>query len=407
MLKMTRIATVSAMVSLGAGMLMTGLATPARGLTTSDKPAAILVWPKVVVDTSGSLGAGPTETVIQLTNTNTAPALAHCFYVDANSHCAANAPNAGDVCQSSLQCPPGGPVYYSCVPSCSEEDFDVILTAGQPIGWSASAGLGASSLITKGTCTGLGTPCTIDAQCFNSTCDLSNTNLGTGIPPVPEDPFAGSLTCIEYTTGAAPALDVSSNTLKGEGTIESLVSGEPPQVEIYNAVGLQGTGTAPTDPSVLQLGGTSGAPGSYGACPTALILDHKFDSASSSTDLTLVPCGDNFLTRTFGNVTAQFVVYNEFEQRFSTSHAVPCFFESVISNIDTLYSSRSIFSQAVSGTEFGQTRIRGVGSAQTGRGLIGVARVANPELGGSGAYNLWEQGSPDFTTVNPDVITIP
>jgi hypothetical protein len=439
MLKMTRIAAVSATLAVGVGTLLTAFATPACGLTTSDKPAAILVWPKVVVDTSGAFGA-PTETVIQLTNTTNSPRLAHCFYVDANGHCAA--PLAGKVCQSAADCEFSTGMYTSCEAACSEEDFDIVLTAGQPVGWPASTGLKGSSLIYVGRCVGTGTPCISDLQCFRTTCDLSNTNIGTGVPPVPEDPFVGSLTCIEYSAGASPTLDVSSGTLKGEGTIEIAALSGPPQIEIYNAVGLQGTGQSPASPGVLQIGGTPNAPGSYGACSTALILDHRFDTPgacstngmpcasdadcaggtceftepeSSLTDLTLVPCGNNLLTQNFGKVTAQFVVYNEFEQRFSASHSVPCFFESFISHIDTPFAGRSIFSQAVSGSIFGQTRIRGVGSADTGRGLIGVARVANPALGGSGAYNLWQQGNPCFagdplcpsSVLNPDVITIP
>jgi hypothetical protein len=37
------------------GVCLFGLAASARALSTSDKPAAILVWPKIVVDTSAVL----------------------------------------------------------------------------------------------------------------------------------------------------------------------------------------------------------------------------------------------------------------------------------------------------------------------------------------------------------------
>jgi hypothetical protein len=109
-------------------------------------------------------------------------------------------------------------------------------------------------------------------------------------------------------------------------------------------------------------------------------------------------------------VTAQFLVFNEFEQRFSTSRTVDCFYESLLSSIDTRNSVRSIFSAGVGGSIGGQTRIRGVGSAATGRGLLGVARllVHNPITGvDSGAgYNLHQQGNPAVGTP-PDLITIP
>ena len=55
----------------------------ARADIASDKPAAIVVYPKIEVDSTNGV-----DTVIRLTNTNqTTPILVHCFYVDANSHC--------------------------------------------------------------------------------------------------------------------------------------------------------------------------------------------------------------------------------------------------------------------------------------------------------------------------------
>jgi hypothetical protein len=87
-------------------------------------------------------------------------------------------------------------------------------------------------------------------------------------------------------------------------------------------------------------------------------------------------------------VTAQFLVYNEFEQRFSTSRQVRCLLDSALSNIDTSQPDRSIFNVGTSGTIGGQTRIHGVGG-----GLIGAALLrlnedpAGPRRGGAG-YNL-------------------
>lgn len=190
-------------------------------------------------------------------------------------------------------------------------------------------------------------------------------------------------------------------------------------VQKYNAVGIQKLCTSPasgpadctigasTCGGILQLGGSGGA---YQGCPARLVLNHFFDGAeypidagngSTSTDLTLVPCGNDFLTQTPGQVTAQFLVFNEFEQRFPTSTNVDCFYESDISNIDTPDSTRSIFSFNVAGTLAGQTIIRGVGSSSTGNGLLGVARVF---IGDNGAaYNLNERG----TSTTPDIITVP
>ena len=456
MMKMTRLAATAALLGFAMAAVLIGAASAARAVTTSDKSAAILVWPKVVVDTSGRFGtctipdglpcassancaAGgicnlePTDTVIQITNNSTDRKQAHCIYIDANSHCA---DNPGVVCQSSQDCP-SGVGFSACIPGWSEIDFDVFLTPGQPIGWNAASGKVAAdfALHGPGTCTSRpGRQCFRDGDCpFGDTCNLGPSNVGSAVPPVPEDPFLGQLKCIEFDPQSNPSVPdrtATTNSLKGEGTIISVpaVAAAAPTAPVdaqkYNAVGLQATagpGSAPANQ--LQLGGNSGA--EYAACPQTLILNHLFDGAvdpngvpphagistTVRTDLTLVPCGDNIASATPGHVTAQFLVFNEFEQRFSTSRTVDCFYESQLSRIDTPNPARSIFNANVAGTVGGQTRIRGVGSAATGRGLIGVARLfVNNDVtfvpSGAG-YNLNQQGDPDFSVTQPDVITIP
>ena len=433
MVTMTRRASVGVGLALAACLVAT--ARPTRALTTSDKPASILIWPKIVVDTSGLFGP-PTDTVIQLSNTtrsqtpSTATALqkqAHCFYIDGNSHCAANADNPGQVCQPGSSCPAGAG-RAACEPGWSETDFDIILTPEQPIGWYASQGLLSPPIATTGFCLrnhNIQCNASNAAQVCGSSngCQLLTNNLGTGIPRVPEDPFVGALKCIEYDLTKIPAIPDQSttrNTLAGSATIQSLLDSDQPSVQNYNAVGLLATGaTGNTNgTNVLQLGGDKTLSISdpdfpeYEACPQFLILDHYFDDSDfiDNTDLTLVPCGDDFQGGQPGNATAQFIVFNEFEQRFSTARFVDCFFESTLSNIDTNNSSRSIFSFNVAGTLGGQTRITPVGNAATGRGLVGVARKF---LDGQGAaYNLFQTADPNFdptkgAVVNPDIITVP
>ncbi|HEX9832776.1 MAG TPA: hypothetical protein VGA66_06745, partial [Mycobacterium sp.] len=99
-----------------------------------------------------------------------------------------------------------------------------------------------------------------------------------------------------------------------------------------------------------------------------------------STDLTLIPCTQDFENQRpeLSRTPAQFLVFNEFEQRFSTSITVDCFKEIQLSAIDTAGDNfRSIFSAGVSGTLTGQTRIRGVENSETigiaGNTLLGVA----------------------------------
>ena len=105
------------------------------------------------------------------------------------------------------------------------------------------------------------------------------------------------------------------------------------------------------------------------------------------TDLTLIPRTQDFetLNLNLSRTVAQFLVFNEFEQRFSTSRTVDCFREFRLSNIDTVDNSRSIFSAGVAGTLTGQSRVRGVVTAPEGGGdgLLGIAeefRCGGPEF---------------------------
>jgi hypothetical protein len=159
----------------------------------------------------------------------------------------------------------------------------------------------------------------------------------------------------------------------------------------------------------------------YAKCPSTLVLNHFYDGApvfadtdtlrggGTLTDLTLVPCGDDFLRQDPGDAVAQIVTINEFEQRLSAAKKVECFYESILSRIDTTRPERSIFNAGVQGTFAGQTLIKGAGSSPTGHGLLGVARTSaghyyvgsgyelnNFDFSGYGAKaagNLWQKGS--------------
>lgn len=445
----------AAKAGLTLGVCLLGLASSTRAISTSDKPAAILVWPKIVVDTSALIETRSTDTIIQLGNAlhNAGLKQAHCFYVNANSHCSETAAQPGKVCRDASQCPlpggvcAGGPSpgqicdpsstvntcgtggtcisqgHANCVAGWSEVDFEVLVTHDQPLAWSASTGLkrGEFPLNDAGVCTGgssPGRPCNPSSSiptCGTGTCNKLDSNAGSGIPPVAEDPFVGTLKCIQYdpkSNPPAPDQGATANELIGSASIEACSnldceSGEV-DVERYNAVGVLFKAVDNTHPGEVRLDGIQ-----YQACPSTLILDNIFDHAPDPlstaatvptviTDLTLVPCGDDFLRQDPGNATAQFLVFNEFEQRLSTSRKVDCFLERQLSLIDTSNSLRSIFSFSVQGTLVGQTRIRGVGSAATGHGLLGVARSSIGGVAGA-AYNL-QQG---FGNSGTDIITIP
>ncbi|MBI1814383.1 MAG: hypothetical protein HYR72_05355 [Deltaproteobacteria bacterium] len=415
MLTRTRIGAAVAVAMVG----VLALASGAKALSRSDRPAAGVVFPRIDVDTLNGR-----DTVVRLSNMDPDNAVtAKCFYVNGNSHCT----NTGEPCTLSSACLGAANSVGSCVPGWTVTDFLIVLTAQQPLGWRASEGLSGSSLplhgpskICSSSTAQFPKPCKDASDCRGGdSCDVNQTNAGTLIPPAPEDPFMGELKCVEIDrdTDAPPAEDgaPSTNDLKGEATIETIQEDDTIDVGTYNAVGLTSTGDNNGDTS-LDIGNE------YNACPQTLVVNHLFDGAinpitsppphgttilleeSSTTELALVPCSEDLTgaDRTVGVSTAQFLVYNEFEQRFSTSRRIDCFFKSQLSLIDTTQPEHSIWNAAVSGTVGGQTRVRGIGS-----GLLGAARLTmtEPENGvvGSAAYNVHQDGE----RTAGDTITIP
>ena len=348
----------------------------ARADVASDKPGAILVYPKIVVDTAGVAGYGVADTEIQVTNTSNSVIAARCWIVNATSFCS-NAPDRA--CATSADCPPGG----ICTPQWTENDFRMTLTKRQPVTWKASDGRAEFP------CPGL----------LGDNCPGGQSNRGTDgtpsfVPPVQTDPFVGYMKCVEVDPNdfrPSRGLDPANNfegDLKGEVTIVRTETrdGLPNLVDAlkYNAIGIQALPPAGGDRNdVLCLGGgvTPQCPNGaeYNACPNVVIVDNYFDDAVVVThnrpgvppltqqvrsELTVIPCGDDFLTQQPLSSTLQFLVYNEFEQRFSTSTSVKCFRETFLSDIDTRLGdfgdAQSIFNVGVQGTVTGQFRMRPV-----------------------------------------------
>lgn len=372
MVTIRRIGQMGIATALAVGMLVV---PKANAFTSVDRPSAIVVFAKIVSDTVGTcvggLNAGaacPTgtcdggvcrrrDTVIELSNQNMQDLVAaHCFYVNANSHCS----NTGETCTSSVQCQSNG-YQGQCQEDCTELDFDVRITPNQPLVWSASEGLGGSDLPLR-------------------------ANAGTRVPPVPEQPFLGELRCVQVDPNDSdrhPAVCASpdcANDLLGRAIIESTDVGQGRQdAQDYSAIGftaLQNDGNG--ELAIGDPAGVAGLSNEYGACPMVLVLDHLFDGAidpisgySTASELTLVRCSEDMWTQGVTPVTAQFLVYNEFEQRFSTSRPVSCLLNSQLSRLDTTQPARSIFAAGVSGTLAGQTRVRGVNG-----GLLGVGALS-------------------------------
>lgn len=362
---------------------------------TSTNAAAILIYPKLLVDTTAP--GFQEDTLIQMTNTSAEPVNVRCYYVNANGHCS----NTFAVCNPNARntCGPNG----LCIAGWIETDFAFRLSPKQPLVWQLSKGLPELPLAVLPGPGGF----------FNT----------GSIPPAPEDPMIGELKCVEVDEDERP---VNRNSLVGEATIEKVVLDETPELDLtldsrgYNALGVQAAGENNGD-DVLLLNDLE-----YNACPNLLVLDHFFDDAVLETGvdresrvrtkITFVPCSEDFLLQRPVSTVVQFLVYNEYEQRFSTSRKVTCLTEIEISDIDTRFGPAddraSIFNVNVQGTLTGQTVMRGVvGPAQNpplGNGILAIAEECHEDLEtgtiNTAAYALVQRGKrtqPDFMYLSP------
>ena len=349
------------------------LAAPPRSVEArmrADRAAAIINFPYVTVDSRHGV-----DTAIRLSNADAAAAIdVSCFLINVTPHCFLD-PLQG--CLVAADCAPGD----VCAPAPPQVlQFGMGLTMGQPISWSLSVGLPA-----------LPVP-------------------GTGaIPPASEDPFLGVLRCVAVGPSGVP---VDRNVLQGEATVERYDSAASQlDAATYNGVGLGAIAGAIVDDGQLVLGGPDAE---YDGCPNVLILNHFFDFAVDPvthasqifTTLALVPCAAD-LSRSSpdqsqGATIVEYMVFNEFEQRFSTS--LPLAVQQVrqLSLIDGNDPTRSIFSAGVGGTLSGQTRMRGIGA-----GIMGVADESHRDLTDatramSAAFNLHATGE----RLEPDTISL-
>jgi len=362
-----------------AAMMLAGASTASADVV-SDQSGAVLIFPKVVVDTSGVFGPR-TDTELQITNTSNSVISARCVLVDTTPRCIGVTGTPDTACteageaEGDNRCAPGS----RCTPQWRKTaDFQFTLTKRQPISWKASDGLLSFP------CGGPATDPNSPAGCqFGS--NVGSDGSPSSIPPTTDDPFFGEIKCAQVDPDEfRPTVGFSDGNgrggdLSGNATI---VSVSPTDARKYNAVALKSTGSNDGNDTLL-IGGPNAE---YNGCPHALILQHLFDGANVEytggrstvvTDVTLVACNQDFLTDQTIPATLQLLVFNEFEQRFSASRRFDCWTEVQLSDLvnrpgdgdDT----SSLWNVNVQGTLSGQTRIRPVASATRANGVLGIA----------------------------------
>jgi hypothetical protein len=355
---------------------------------TTERSASILIFPKIVFDSSGLQTGTPVDTIIQISNTSNSMVFAHCFYVNA------------------VPPDPTRPPSPTNVPIWQEVDFEIFLTKQQPTHWLLSSGRQVDPSDNKSCST-----------------DCSGAGFDPGrVPPAGTDPFTGELKCIEVDSSGAP---INGNHLKGEATI--VTTDGRAEVSEYNAIGVLGLNTdlnSNNSDNTLCLGGpvTQSCPtgAEYNACPQTVILNHFAEGAtdpvieafgngnngqsSVSTELTLVPCSEDFENQVPPSVIVQFLITNEFEAQFSTSTTVTCWGNF---RLNTIGSIGRILEIGTLGTRFAQTRMSPADNNQPG--FVGVVEEyhTQPTLTGSitsrAALNLHVEGA----RRNGDIILLP
>jgi len=357
--------------------LSLGVVAGANADVTVEKGASILIFPKLI-------SSGDEDSIVQISNQGTMMVHAHCYYVDA----------------SLVDRITGAPCDVNngvnCSPLWQETDFDLWLSKKQPTAWLVSGGRRVSVL--------------------NESPGDYGYGLDPGhIPPMGTD-FVGELKCVEVDETGRPTL---GNNLKGEATLKTLTGAQSGDVAKYNAIGIEGNPDAAQPTSPLVLDGNV-----YEACPSKLTVQHPASGISTlpnvtqgydaNTELTLVPCSEDFENGLPTSSTLQFLVYNEFEERFSGSTTVTCYLSTLLTDIDSpLDASRSIFSSSVLGTLAAMTEFTPINGAG---GLHAVVGIAENYLAGTNngvvqtdrsrsAYNIHTEGSL-IPEAGPETITL-
>lgn len=413
------------------------LAAAARADVTVERGASILAFPKVLAH-NGS------DTLIQITNVSNSMVHVRCFYVNAQLR-------FPDLPESDNPLNPNLPLWQ-------ETDFNIWLTKQQPTHWRVSNGRFVDPL----------------DDCFRGNriqieaCENAGIDPGA-IPPVPEN-FIGELKCVEVDAADVP---IGGNHLKGEATIKT--GGDVAKYNAIGFEATEFAGETGNTLLLNWPKGTEPEEGQqYSACPRRLILNHYAEGvtdpvvlangrggfcssdhnsgggfssgftpcqsdadcgegrvcedgpqisvasgrlqalrSATLTDLTLVPCSQDLENQRPVTAKLQFVIYNEFETRFSASTSVTCWKNFFLHQVTSPNNpANSQFSVGPLGSTVAQTVIEPVSPAAGGvaGGVIGVAGVLRADRDGQIArtlLNLHIEGDLFSATGREDRVILP
>jgi hypothetical protein len=247
------------------------LAATADAQTTTERAASILIFPKIVADSSA-------DTIIQLSNVGAGRANASCSYIDG------------------LQ-------------GWQATSFALELQAGQELLWTASRGREASQD---------GVIAAVPAAPDGLRGELLCVVVDAGGAPTGDDRLAGHATVVSLAGGDAAGY--AALGLRGAGFNDNdevlCIGGEPSDMCFigaeYDACPAEWIVSHPAD----------GAP------------DEQLGAGSAqTTTLTIAPCSQNVRDATPAALTVELDVVNAFEQHFSASADVTCWAELALADV--------------------------------------------------------------------------
>lgn len=373
------------------------MTSAAQGLVTTERGASILAFPKVLAD-------GNSDTIIQITNISNNMVHMRCFYVD-------------------------GSLDVFGQPRWNVTDFNIWLTKQQPTHWQVSTGR----------FTNPNDDC-IENGVIVPSPECADAGIDPGAIPPTTPGFTGELKCVEVDVADNP---IGGNHLKGEATIKT--NGDVAKYNAIGIQGTDLAGETGNELLLDQPISADGEEpvGQYNACPDILLLNHFADGvtdpvileaglggicegeydgeapagskdgedcitdddcgfrevcvngariedplsgelalrSATVTDLTLIPCTQDFENGVPSTVTVQFEIFNEFEQQLSASTTVTCWENFFLFEVDSPNDpENSVFSFGVLGTTVAHTRI--IPNPDDGA-VLGVAGVTRADAQGN------------------------